>query len=565
MDRRDRTVAGGLALALAVIVFAIGAPALVPSSGAEGQTSPSPSAVVSSVYREGMVGRPTSINPLTARTEADRALVGLVFAGLLRLAPGDNLRPDLAEWWRPEDGGAAWVVRIADAAVWHDGEPVTAADVEFTVAALADPALNAPQGPSWANVAVEVVDDRTVRFVLPEPLGGFPWLLTQPLAPAHLLGTVPLETMADDPFGEAPVGSGPFRMLGWDASAATLEAVRPDDPPAAADRSTSEPTTGLPSRAVPWLRGLDVVFYEDQESLVTDLERAALDGIVGAPDSATAAAGARLLSYPGTTLSTIVLDLRPDHKELRDARVRTALMAAVDRDAVIASVVDGQAGRADAPIPPSSSLFDPVASPTVAHDQKAAAKLLLEAGWKRLESKAWAAPDTTKPFSLTILVPPGAVAPHLLGTATAVATDWTTFGIKTVVEEVPFGELVDRLHAGEFTVAVVDVAIGHDPDLYPLLASSQVVSDGLNVSGIQDPKLDKLLVTARRAMGDEARKAAYSELQTYLAARRYLLTLYFRDLPFVVSDRLDGPSVHQVAQAGDRYWDVLTWRLASSR
>ncbi len=229
MNRRDRTVAGGLALALAVIVAAIAAPALAPN-GATAGSSPSASAEATAVYREGMVGRPTSINPLTARTEADRALVDLVFAGLLRLGPGDSLRPDLAEWWRVEDGGAAWVVRIADDAVWQDGEPVTSADVAFTVKALADPTLGAPQGASWANVGVEVVDDRTVRFVLAEPLGGFPWLLTQPIAPAHLLESVPLDALADDPFGKAPVGTGPFRLYELDGGLSDARVGGPGQP-----------------------------------------------------------------------------------------------------------------------------------------------------------------------------------------------------------------------------------------------------------------------------------------------------------------------------------------------
>ncbi len=283
------------------------------------------------------------------------------------------------------------------------------------------------------------------------------------------------------------------------------------------------------------------------------------------PSPAGAGDAWRLLSYPGTNLTTIVLDLRPDHKELRDARVRTALMAAIDRDGLITTAVDDRAGRADSPIPPSSSLFDPKASVPVPYDPAAAAKLLTEAGWKRLPSKAWATPGSTKPYTMTILTPPSEAAPHLAAAAAAIARDWTTFGVKTAVEEVAFAELVERLHGGNFAAAIVDVAIGHDPDLYPLLASTQVVSGGLNVSGIQDPKLDSLLENARQAIGDEARVAAYSELQTYLARYRYLLTLYFRDLSFAVSDRLEGPTSHQVAESGDRYWDVLTWRLASGR
>ena len=54
-------------------------------------------------------------------------------------------------------------------------------------------------------------------------------------------------------------------------------------------------------------------------------------------------------------------------------------------------------------------------------------------------------------------------------------------------------------------------------------------------------------------------------LQAYLTERQYLLPIAFRDLVVVARDTLDGPGSHQVADPGDRYWDVLTWRLADGR
>jgi peptide/nickel transport system substrate-binding protein len=554
-------VAGGLALALAVIVAAMVTPGLLPVGGATTGASPSPTITVD-VYREGMLGRPTSVDPLTARTDVDRALVGLMFAGLLRLGPGDTLRPDLARWWRAEDDGATWLVKLADDAVWHDGEPITAADVEFTFSALADPVLASPQGSSFASVRTEIVDDTTVRFVLSEPLGGFPWLLTQPLAPSHLLETIPLDQLVDDPFEQAPVGSGPYRMVTWDASRAVLEAVRPD--PLAPGASAG--TTARPTRPLARLDAFEVSFYADATSLAADLDGGLIDGAVGLPGASSdpVTAGQRLLAYPGTDLTTIVLDQRPDHREFRDARTRTALLAALDVGAIAGGASSG-AARADAPIPPTSSLFDAATSVPVAHDPKKAASLLVDAGWKKSSAGDWIAPRASKAYQMTVLVPPADVAPQLAAAAAAVAAGWTEFGLRTTVEEVPFEGLVERLRAGDYMAAVVDVAIGHDPDLYPLLGSTQVVGNGLNVSGIQDPKLDQLLLAARRAIADETRTAAYVALQKYLATNRYLLTLYFADTPFRAWDRLDGPVPHQLAQAGDRYWDVLTWRLASGR
>ena len=130
----------------------------------------------------------------------------------------------------------------------------------------------------------------------------------------------------------------------------------------------------------------------------------------------------------------------------------------------------------------------------------------------------------------------------------------------------PPGEFVaGRLAAADFTIALADVQIGLDPDLYPYLASSQTLSGGANLIGLQDPALDKLLAAARAPGTNEERAEAYSALQIALAKGQYLLPLAFRDEVVVARDTLVGPRLRQVADASDRFWDVLTWRLAADR
>ena len=78
--------------------------------------------------------------------------------------------------------------------------------------------------------------------------------------------------------------------------------------------------------------------------------------------------------------------------------------------------------------------------------------------------------------------------------------DWKAIGLAVTHVPLPPGEFVTgRLATGKFSAAVGDVTIGLDPDLYPLLASSQTVTGGSNVIGLQDPALDKLLAGRPRA------------------------------------------------------------------
>jgi ABC-type transport system substrate-binding protein len=85
------------------------------------------------------------------------------------------------------------------------------------------------------------------------------------------------------------------------------------------------------------------------------------------------------------------------------------------------------------------------------------------------------------------------------------------------------------------------------------------------VAGLQDPDLDALLVGARTPVDVDARTQAYSALQLRLAEQVYMLPLAFRDDYVVFRDTVEGPAPRPVAGSGDRYWDVLTWRLAGGR
>ncbi|HEX7473271.1 MAG TPA: ABC transporter substrate-binding protein, partial [Candidatus Limnocylindrales bacterium] len=133
MTSRDRAIVLGLVALLAVLTIAIGAPAFLPTTspnpsasnaGASASASPGPIAG----YREGILGRPGSINPLTARTQVDRDLVALVYSGLVKLGPDGAVAPDLASSWTANAKGTHYLFKIRPDALWQDGQPVTAAD-----------------------------------------------------------------------------------------------------------------------------------------------------------------------------------------------------------------------------------------------------------------------------------------------------------------------------------------------------------------------------------------------------------------------------------------------------
>ena len=164
----------------------------------------------------------------------------------------------------------------------------------------------------------------------------------------------------------------------------------------------------------------------------------------------------------------------------------------------------GRDSRADTLVPPGSWAFDAKAAAPVAFDAKAATKLLNEAGWKKKDGK-WTAKDGKAPYTMQLLTVPAAANPRLAAVATAIAKAWTDFGIGVDVVETPAADLATKLRGGEFTAAALDITMGLEPDLYPLLASSQV-------RGLGDQP--------QRLPGPGARRAARDRPQARHARRR---------------------------------------------
>jgi peptide/nickel transport system substrate-binding protein len=581
VNTRDRAVTGVLVVLLVVLGIAIAVPN-APAAGPVETSEPTPAPTLppQAVFREGVVGVPASITPVTARTRAERTLVGLVFSGLVKLGPGSTYRPDLAESWTVDDTGTAWTFTLRDDAVWQDGTPVTSADVAYTVQALQSPEAMGAGAAAWADVTVQTPDPRTVVFKLGTPVAGFLAAALQPLLPEHLLADVPFADLATSEFAAFPVGSGPYAISEIDDTQAVLvptTTVLPGlEEPVAGDASPS-PTLDslatplpLPSAVVPtpYIERVELHFFEEEAEVVKAYEDGGIDAVAGlttsAGDTLGGVAGGERLRYPTTTLSTVLLNLRPSHPELRDPRTREALLMAIDRDALVRVVLGGDAVRADALVPPGSLAYAAADPKVVSFDPAKAAKLLKDAGWTMKKNGKIVAPKGKEGYTLQLVSVSADASPRLAAAAEFIRDAWTRLGMTVEVLEVPVAELAPKLREGDFTAAVIDIAQGLEPDLYPLLASTQVRAGGSNLAGFQDTQLDALLEAARKPGADEDRAKAWKALLDALAVKRPLLPLAWID-EVMLARGLNGAEPRLIRTTGDRYWDVLGWRLAADR
>src|SRR5207302_1339028 len=198
-------------------------------------------------YVEGVAGVPQYLNPVIAATDVDQDVARLAFSGLTRYDQAGAIVPDLASAFHTESDGRIWTFDIRDDATWHDGQPVTADDVVFTVKLLQDRGYVGPYSDAFRGVTVDRVSPLTVRFTLPDVYGPSADSTTVPLLPSHLLGNVPYAELARQPFNASPIGTGPFRVTEVAARRAR-EGRLPRSRRAAGDRDRDRPRTRVAAR-----------------------------------------------------------------------------------------------------------------------------------------------------------------------------------------------------------------------------------------------------------------------------------------------------------------------------
>ncbi|MFQ5551182.1 MAG: ABC transporter substrate-binding protein, partial [Gemmatimonadales bacterium] len=159
-----------------------------------------------------------SFNPLVA-TDLNTIEVNtyMLFTPLLQYDESYQPRPYLASSWELDSGGVTF--HLNRDVRWHDGQPVTAHDVEFTFGRAKNPETASVLSSAYLAMieSAAVIDSFTIRFGFTRPharpLDGFWWAPV----PMHLLSEVPPAEIVHSSFNRQPVGSGPFKFVRWDS------------------------------------------------------------------------------------------------------------------------------------------------------------------------------------------------------------------------------------------------------------------------------------------------------------------------------------------------------------
>ena len=487
----------------------------------------------------GAAGGMDPINPLMASRTVSAEVLDLLFERLFAETPDGQLAPGVAVAWPFSPRRKFWDILLRSDAQFHDGRPVTAEDVVFTLQLM----RKQQNGENLLFERVEALSEDIVRLHYAEPpLSSSLVHLRLHILPKHLVEPQLAAGYELDelPFNQHPIGAGPFRFADW-VGEGHLRLV-----------AFAEYYGGRPYIDTVEVRG----DYPDTRYAWAAFMRGESDvALSAAPDDLKSIAdnpAFNVLKGGGASYMALSLNCRPE-SILTNRRVREALHYAIDRRAVW-RLLSGDA-TADSvfiggPFPPGSIYSDPqVVAPV--KDQRRARAILQAAGWVDADGDGLRERDG-EALELTLVMVKE--LPHRHDIAAQLRKDLEEVGIHLLMQTAPLQTLSSI--GSRFDMVLKEGYSDLDPDI---TASEWHSQDGRNWSGYVNAEVDRLIAAGRLAYDEDAHIAIYRSIHRHLLADHPTIFICREPVMYAVRQPLRG--LESVVRLGvfrslpQWYWD----------
>ena len=447
---------------------------------------------------------PPTLDPHLTTDATSATIIVEIFGGLVTIDPNLQIVGDLASHWEVLNDGKTYVFHIRSNATFHDGRPVTAQDVKWSMERATDPetlSLVADQylgdiigveakldGEANEISGVQVVDDVTIRIDIDAPKSYFLAKLTYPTA--FVVDRNQVES--DDRWFRRPNATGPFKLASYELG----------------ERMVLERHDGFHLGA-PRLKtvefilsgGTAMLMYENDEIHITGVGLADLDRLLDPSEELSD----QLRTAP-PPFDTRYIGLNVNEPPFDDPNVRLALNYAIDRAEIADIVLGDLVVPAKGILPPNFPGYNPDI-PGYEYDPAKARQLLAESKYG----------DDPEALGLIVLTTAGSFGANVGLDTQVIQEMWRqNLGIEVDVQQTDFAVYLQDLHSRIFQMFEIGwIADYPDPENFlDILFHSE---SGNNHTGYSNPQVDSLLEEAR--LGDpEERYAQYHEIERLILA-----------------------------------------------
>lgn len=441
---------------------------------------------------------PANLDPRIGTDAFSERIDELVFDSLVRKDEHFVLHPWVAESWEVPNP-LTYVFHLRRGVRFHDGHPVTAKDVKWSIDSMMDGTVISSKSATYQHIgSIEARDDYTVIFHMKEPDSGLLWNLSD-----GAMGIVPYGS--DSRFNLHPIGSGPFKFV-RNVQDNEVVVVRNDDYWAdkpKVERVRFAVVPDATTRALELRKGSADI---DINSLTADM----VGSLRRDPDL-------RIEQEPGTPVQYLGFNLRDP--VLSDVRVRQAIAYAIDTRPIIDYLWRNTVRQATSVLPPQHWAFDSNLQP-YPHDPDKARTLLKQAGYsfepgKRLHLVMKTSDQETSRLLAVIL-----------------QQQLHDVGIDLELRTFEFATFYSDVVKGAFQIYTLRWVGGanQDPEIFEYIYDTKSFAPRrANRSYYSNPQVDKLIEEGRSELDERKRKAIYAEIQQITLRDLPTLNLWYFD------------------------------------
>ncbi len=402
-----------------------------------------------------------SLNPLLLNGgEINKYATGLMFLPLMDLGPDLSFEAQLADSITTEDN-LNFVVHIDDNAVWSDGEPVTAEDVEYTALRLTSPVINNTAMSMYRAFVgvgedgfveegadkiegIQVIDEKTIQFTTKYQMALTTfqntyarYLLTLPKHKIEAFSEAELTTA--EWFNQPDVVSGPYIVTEYDF-----------------DHYISYEANENYWKGTPKIKNLNIRIVEGSQ-LYAGLQSGEIDitqhtmSLIPQEDYASVEELDNVQVVYGAPVTHQSVFIQTQN--VSDARVRQAMVYAIDREKILSDLLNGKGEIVEGFVSSASPFFDPAIEP-LPYDPEKARALLAEAGWDGSQVLRFYVNSGDSTF---------------VNAASVIVAQWAEVGIQAEIKTVDFATLMATSETTDYDVLAVQYTYA-PVDPYPDVA-----------------------------------------------------------------------------------------------
>jgi peptide/nickel transport system substrate-binding protein len=430
------------------------------------------------------------VNPSLSTDIYSGYIVGFVFNSLVTDSAIDgSLVPDLADYWEQSADGLTYTFYLNQNAAFHDGTPVTAADVVFSFDSIMDENTLSVRRSDLVQVvkSYRAIDDYTFELTALAP---FATTLEKSAAnvailPKHIWESIPVADWGSAPgtTGQDPsqvIGSGPFTFVDW--APGDHVTIKRNDAYWDSERLPVIDTYTI--RVVPEPSALMQTLVTGESDIVEVPPSQADDLKQGNPDL-------QIIDYDTTSFNYYIPLQDPAKLELfTDKKVRQAMLYALDRQLAVDQILFGYAIQANGTQPVLSNAYAPdQVNMIYDYNTDTANALLDEAGWADSDGDGIREKDGTK-LSFEFLYSEGSATYVQL--VPYMQQAWGEVGIEMTPTAMPFPALIESVIAGTFEMAIAGFQWDIDGDQGAMFRTDSKPPDGFNRARYSNPEYDRL-------------------------------------------------------------------------